>query len=122
MAKFWFYSLLAVFILGIFLSACGGSSAIPNNEEVDPESEGLPPVAAVRAREELSDQLGIGIEEVAFVSFEQATWSDSCLGLGGPAESCLQAEVEGWLVELSVSDEIYKAHTDWLGEKVRFEP
>jgi len=66
--------------------------------------------------------LGVKIEEITVVSHAQMTWSNSCLGLGGITESCLQTEVKGWLVELSVNGEIYKAHTDWLGDQIRFEP
>ncbi|MFN2236454.1 MAG: hypothetical protein ACK2U1_19675 [Anaerolineales bacterium] len=106
----------------IFATACGGNPTTPSIDAVTPDLEGLPPVAAIKAREVLAAELDLGIEEVAILSQEQKIWSDSCLGLGGAAESCLQAEVDGWSVELSVNGETYKARTDWLGEQVRFEP
>jgi hypothetical protein len=106
----------------IFAAACRGNPPTPAMDAVTPESEELPPVAAIKAREALATELDRGVEEVTILSQEQKTWMDSCLGLGGAAESCLQAEVDGWLVELSVNGDTYKARTDWLGEQIRFEP
>lgn len=118
----WVISKTVILMVMIFLVSCNGTPATPDIGAVTPESEGLPPVAAIKAREALAAELDLGIEAVTILSQEQKTWTDSCLGLGGAAESCLQAEVEGWLVELSVDGETYKARTDWLGEQVRFEP
>ena len=118
----WVISKTVILMVMIFLVSCNGTPATPDIDAVTPESEGLPPVAAVKAREALAAELNLGVEDVTIVSQEQGTWSDSCLGLGGAAESCLQEEVDGWLVELSAKGENYKARTDWLGEQVRFEP
>ena len=49
-------------------------------------------------------------------------FSDSCLGLGGPAESCLQAITPGWLVLLDVNGEPYEVHTDETGQQIRIAP
>lgn len=113
-SKIWKITLFLVLMI-IGVSAC----STPKETEV-PDS-GLPPVAAVRAREALGTQLGIGLEKITFVAHEQKTWSDSCLGLGGIAESCLRTDVPGWLVELSAEGVSYFAHTDELGEQIRFE-
>lgn len=86
-------------------------------ETADPTTE--LPVAAVRAREELAAELGVTIEQVEVVSFTQEEWTDSCLGLGGPAESCLQAITPGWLVLLSVEGQTYEVRTDRTGGSVR---
>jgi hypothetical protein len=118
----WVVSITGLLIVIMFLVSCNGKVTTPAVNAVTPESEGLPPVAAIKAREALAAELNTGVEEVTILSQEQMTWLDSCLGLGGAAESCLQAEVDGWLVELIVSGETYKARTDWLGEQVRFEP
>ena len=122
MKKSWLISITALLMVLMIATACGGKLTTPVTDTVTPEAEGLPPVAAVKAREALAAELNIGIDEVMILSQGQKTWSDSCLGLGGAAESCLQAEVNGWLVELSVNGDIYKARTDWLGEQIRFEP
>jgi hypothetical protein len=87
-------------------------------QTADPATE--LPVAAVRAREALAEELGIGIADIEVVSFSQEEWRDSCLGLGGPAESCLQVITPGWRVVLATEGEEYEAHTDRTGDSVRF--
>ena len=109
-------------IVMLFLVSCNGKPTTPASDPLTQEAEGLPPVAAIKAREALAAELDRGIEEVTILSQGQKTWTDSCLGLGGAAESCLQAEVDGWLVELSMNGETYKARTDWLGDQIRIEP
>ena len=118
----WVISITILVMVMTFLVSCNGKPATPAIDAVTPEAEGLPPVAAIKAREALATELNTRIDEVTILSQDQKTWSDSCLGLGGAAESCLQAEVDGWLVELGVNGETYKARTDWLGEQIRFEP
>jgi hypothetical protein len=117
------FNLIGILLLiAMVLSACGISS-VENLVKTDkPLGENLPPVAAIKAQEALSAELGIDLVDVEIVSQEQRTWLDSCLGLGGVAESCLRNDVPGWLVEMSVNEKIYKVRTDWLGEQVRIEP
>lgn len=107
-------------MLAIALNGCGGSADTPSDDHEN-TGGGLPPAAAVKAQEALSAELNVSIDKIVIVSQEQVTWLDSCLGLGGIAESCLRTDVPGWLVELSVDDQSYKARTDALGEQVRFE-
>jgi hypothetical protein len=111
---YWFVAL--VFTCSI-LAACGGGTAEPSQEEGDGD---LPPVAVIRAREALAADLQVGIETVAIQSWSPQEWSDSCLGLGGPAESCLAAVHPGWQVMLQVTgDELYEVRTDELGDIIR---
>jgi hypothetical protein len=110
---------ILILVLGFVLSGCFGNTQ--DSEQPDEVSDPLPPAAVVKARQALADTLGIGVEKVEILSYEAAEWSDSCLGLGGPAESCLLIQVNGWRVELSAEDKTYTARTDELGEAVRFE-
>lgn len=112
---------MVMLVIGLILSACGSSG---NNPVGDPQvdvSDPLPPVAVIKARQMLADTLGIGVENVEILSYEPAEWSDSCLGLGGAAESCLMVMVPGWKVELSAEGSSYIARTDELGDAIRFE-
>ena len=103
-------------LFGAVLTACSPAEAESG------EADTLPPVAIVRAREVLADDLKVGIESVTIESYERAEWSDSCLGLGGPAESCLAVITPGWRVTLLVEgSDSYEVRTDELGEIVRID-
>ncbi|MDX1664363.1 MAG: hypothetical protein R3272_11240 [Candidatus Promineifilaceae bacterium] len=78
-----------------------------------------PPVAAVEAQRVLAQRLNTAQSEIEILEVEQAEWSDSCLGLGGPAESCLQVITPGFRVMLGAEGEVYEARTDLEGQNIR---
>jgi hypothetical protein len=104
---------LALLTIAI-MAACGTESGdVSGTEE-------LPPVAVVKARAALAADLNLGVEMVTIQSYERQEWTDSCLGLGGPAESCLAAIHPGWKVILSTGEgEMHEVRTDELGEIIR---
>jgi len=67
----------------------------------------------------LADKLGVTPEEITVISAEPTEFSDGCLGLGGPDESCMQAITPGYIVTLSAGGQEYVAHTDASGVQVR---
>lgn len=83
-----------------------------------PAGDELPP-AVEAARAELARELGVEPATIELVYFEQCEWSDSCLGLGGPAEICAAVITPGWEVALLVDDQQYAVRTDFDGEQVR---
>ncbi len=83
------------------------------------DTPGLPVHIEAAALSQLAQELGVAEADIEVISFEHTEFSDSCLGLGGPAESCLQAITPGWLVMLSVNGQVYEVHTDESGEQVR---
>ncbi len=87
-----------------------------------PEGNAQADTAAAAAQEFLSAELGVALGDVQVVSVEPAEFSDSCLGYGGPDESCLQAITPGWIVMLDINGEAYEAHTDETGQQVRLAP
>ncbi len=114
-----------LFVLMVFLmilSACAPQTPAPSADPQQP-SGGLvtkdkaPFVIAAKAA--LSQKLGIAEEQVSFVSADAVEWSDSCLGLGGPAESCLQAITPGYNVILAAGGKQYEIHTNESGSVVR---
>ena len=106
-----------ILLVSTILVACG---AEPSSSEHDGSAEDLPPVAVVKARAALATELNVGIDTISIESYERQEWSDSCLGLGGPAESCLAAIHPGWQVLLLVVEgETYEVRTDELGEIIR---
>ncbi len=84
----------------------------------------LPETVRQRTRSEMADALGVAVDTIDVVGYSQETWSDSCLGLGGPAESCLFALTEGWRVQVThpASDTTYSYRTDLTGSSVRLQP
>jgi len=78
--------------------------------------------AVTMAVQALASQLGIEASQVKVVSYAPAEWSDGCLGLGGPAESCLMATVPGYRVNLDVNGRPYEVRTDLKGRQVRVNP
>lgn len=104
--------------------AAGCGSAQPASTASLPRSGGrlackLPPVAVVKAREALATHLGVAVEQIPFGSHERAERTDSPLGLGGPAESCLAAIHPGWLVTFEVDGVSYEVRKDELGNIIR---
>jgi hypothetical protein len=81
--------------------------------------EGVADAITASAVALLADQLGLTPDEIEVISAEMTEFTDSCLGLGGPAESCLQAITPGWLVMLSAGGQEYEVHTDETGVQVR---
>ncbi len=77
--------------------------------------------AAAEARKDLAAKLGVAVNSIVILKVEEKTWSDGCLGLGGPAESCLMALVDGFRVEMVAKGKTYVYRTDKTGASVRSE-
>jgi hypothetical protein len=60
--------------------------------------------------------------KISTVEVERVEWTDSCFGLGGPAESCLQAITPGWLLTFEVDGQQYEVRTDEAGSAFRLAP
>ena len=111
--------LLTTFVLltGLILAGCSSDGQDASN--VDGSPEPVPPIAVVKAREAVAAVFDMRASSIGVESYERAVWQDSCLGLGGPAESCLAALHPGWLVMLDVDGDIYEVRTDETGDIVR---
>ncbi len=77
--------------------------------------------AAAAARRDLAAKLYVDEKSIVIMEVAETTWSDSCLGLGGPAESCLMALVNGFKVEMLAKGKTYMYRTDKTGTSVRME-
>ena len=130
-------SILVIFVLlSALLVACGGTAEVPgtatplpetteqptpDDSEVPEGAEGSDAIAAAVVAF-LAQELGVAEDQIEVTEVVDVEFSDSCLGLGGPAESCLQAITPGWLVLLDVNGESYEVHTDETGEQIRVAP
>jgi len=82
-------------------------------------SPDFPAKAVLDAQQWLATQLSVGVEQVRLVEAEQAEWSDSCLGLGRPNESCLQAITPGWRAVFEINGQPYEVRTDRNASTIR---
>jgi hypothetical protein len=77
--------------------------------------------AADAARKDLAAKLSVDEKSIVILQIEEKTWNDGCLGVGGAAESCLQALVEGFRVEMFAEGKTYFYRTDKTGVSLRAE-
>jgi len=115
------YLLIGFLSLSMVLAACSpGSPALPTPV---PTSAGLDqaeqPEYVQAAIQALATARDFQLNEISVVSVEAVEWSDACLGLGGPAESCAQVITPGYRIFLKVGEEEFEFHTDASGQSVR---
>lgn len=88
-----------------------------NTEQIDVKESG----PEEKSRKDLAQKLGVSVNEITISKVEQVEWSDGCLGLGGPAESCLAAITPGLRVTLVAQGKNYIYRTDLTGQAIRLE-
>ena len=100
----------------------GGPITSGENPQPGSQVHDLPvePAAAI-ARKDLATKLSVDEKSIVIIQITETAWTDGCLGLGGPAESCLQALVPGFKVEMLAKGKTYFYRTDKTGEAVRAE-
>ncbi len=129
MSSFKTFAAMFVLLLAL-LVACQPSGTEPGASDVTATPETAQPTAetptegsrdavTAAATSALATELGIAESDISLTSAEPAEFSDGCLGLGGPAESCLQAITPGWTVMLSAGGQAYEVRTDATGQQVR---
>lgn len=118
-------ALLSLTLWVLIVSACAPQQpGVPVTADTPvagttPDLANLPPQAVLDAQQWLADSLSVALEGVEIVETEQVEWTDSCLGLGQPNESCLQAVTPGWRVILEISGQQYEVRTDRSGSSIR---
>ena len=127
--------ILAVLVIGVAYWAYANSADVPDTvsesgapittsgENPQPGSiHDLPvePAAAI-ARKDLAAKLSVDEKSIVILQITDMTWNDGCLGLGGPAESCLEALVPGFRVEMLAKGKTYLYRTDTTGATTRAE-
>jgi len=108
----------------MIMAACAPQEpGVPVTGETDtPQSTAetpLPPKAVLDAQQWLAQQLSVAVEQVQIVDIEQAEWSDSCLGLGRPDESCAAVITPGWRAVVEVNGRTYEVRTDETASTIR---
>jgi hypothetical protein len=104
---------LAALILVLGLAACSPTDMPETGVEGIPND--LPPQAVLEAANRLSEELGISVEEIEIVEFEQVEWPDACLGIPQEGQACAQVITPGFRVELEVNGQQYEFRSDETG-------
>lgn len=101
---------LAVLVL-LLATACGPTATTGAEDDV--------PAAVVQAQTWLAEQLNVSVDEVEIVGTEPVEWTDSCLGLGGAAESCAAVITPGWQANFEVNGQAYEVRLDEAAAAIR---
>lgn len=91
----------------------------PSGEVIVPSMTPMPDVESdlvYKAKLDLSVRLGISIEEIDLIRFEEVTWRDGSLGCPKPGMMYTQALVNGSLIVLRVQGREYEYHSGDLGD------
>jgi pyruvate/2-oxoglutarate dehydrogenase complex dihydrolipoamide acyltransferase (E2) component len=72
-----------------------------------------------KAQQMLSQELGVGVEDVALVKIESMMWNDSGLGCAEPDKAYMQVIVPGYQITLEAQGETYRYNTDMGSQVVR---
>ncbi len=130
MRTFTTFTLISGFMF-VFLAACAGptASVTPENpatvgqssEAADVADDESLPGAVRAARSSLAIRLNTEDTSITVVDSQETEWSDSCLGLGGPAESCLAVITPGYGIVLGHLRDEYRYRTNSDGTVVRAE-
>jgi hypothetical protein len=67
----------------------------------------------------LAGEVNVSAQDLRLGKAERVEWTDSCFGLGGPAESCLQAMTPGWRIVFEAKGQQYEVRTDETGSSFR---
>ena len=110
----------------LMLVACEANTVQDDDQNTsqaitDESPEGDSGFASLAAREHLAAQLGVDANDIAVENVEAQEWSDSCLGLGGPAESCAAVMTPGFEIFLTHDGTEYRYRTNTDGTTVRAE-
>ena len=123
----------ALIILGYFVVLGFNKSSVdettiegnpPNSAEGAPEGSihNLPvPEGVSAAKTALAARLNIDSSKILILEAMETDWSDSCLGLGGPAESCAAVITPGYNILMQANGKEYRYRTNETGTTVKAE-
>jgi hypothetical protein len=138
---------LALVCLSLILAACSQPSPQPGEETASPQPTSAPatvvpkgadtgngsggetavpgdkvPAPVLQARQALAAELGVAPNTIQILSFAEAQWPDTCLGLPRPDEMCAEVITEGYGGAFQAGGEQWEFRVDLSGEITRFVP
>ena len=109
-----FISTAAALILA--LTACGPANVPVTGGEGTLESP--PPQAVLAAVNQLSQTLGVSIEGVEILEFEEVEWPDACLGVPQEGEACALVITPGFRIMLEADGQQFELHSNQDGSVI----
>lgn len=120
MPKTW---IIVLALTGLVLAACGTSRTDMPATQVNPDLENvLPPDVALNVQNQISETLGLTVEDIQITKVEQMDWPNGCLGLPQGDEVCAELITPGWLLTFNINGQEYKYRVDKTGTVIRQEP
>lgn len=108
------------FVNAATADSTGSSPGVSNLKQI--RTDGIPRSVLMAIRRDIFQRTKTPPGQLRLVSLTQATWTDSCLGLGQPNESCAQIIIEnGWRVVMTDGSKTWNYRTDGTGRIVRLE-
>lgn len=83
---------------------------MPPNNQPDTGEENQNPLVS-QAKEDLAERLGIALDQIELLSYEEVVWPDSSLGCPQPGMEYLQVPSDGALIRLSAGGQVYDYHS-----------
>jgi len=108
---------------GLMLVACSASGTNVPATQINPDLESaLPPDVALNIQNQISQTLGVAVEDIQITKVEQMDWPNGCLGLPEGDEVCAEVITPGWLLTFNINNQEYKYRVDKTGTVIRQEP
>jgi len=82
------------------------------------EAPGDDIAAAQAARLMIAEHFGADLATVTIMTVEPIDWSDTCLGVSLPGQTCSPDVISGYRVILTRDDKRYEAHTNLDGSTI----
>lgn len=105
--------LLAMIVLTVGLAACSPTNLPDAGNATLPAD--IPPQAVLEAVNQLSEELGVSVEDIEIREFEQVEWPDACLGIPQEGQACAEVITPGFRVALEVNGEPYEVRSNLDG-------
>lgn len=120
MSKKW---LIVCVLAGLVLAACSANQSNAVATQVNPAlKDTIPPDVALNVQNQISESLGVAVENIKIQNVEKMDWPNTCLGLPQGNEACAETVTPGWLLTFNINNQVYKYRVDSTGTVVRQEP
>jgi hypothetical protein len=120
------FVMLGLMIILVATAACsaGGSEVPQTGPGTQAPVEGTPVLDDAMRQQVvnfLATELNVAADQIELGDIQSMEWPDSCLGLGGAAESCAAVITPGYQISATIAGQEYVVRTDQLASVLRLE-